>query len=84
MAGKKRRTTNTGQHQNEVLVLADLLKEAIRIEHDLADGLRRNRGQKASLQEHKEYQKLVDQLLWECERAVSRYVAKIRAAVEND
>ncbi len=66
--------------RNRLLALAELLKEALSIEHDLAGRLSRHPKQKSLLKQHQEYQRLVGQLTYEFEEALAGFVARIKAA----
>ena len=66
--------------RNKLLALATLLKEAVCIEHDLTGRLSQHPKQESLLKQRKDYQQLVGQLTWELERALARYLARIRAA----
>jgi hypothetical protein len=63
-----------------LLALATLLKEALHIEQDLAGRLAKHPRQKSFSKQHKEYQQLVEQLIWELERALDRYLTRIATA----
>jgi len=68
---------------NEILALATLLKEALCIEHDLTGRLSKRPAKKSLLKLHEEYQQVVEQLTWELERALARYLTRSKAAAER-
>jgi len=65
---------------NELVALATLLKEALCIEHDLTVRLFKRPAEKSLLRQHKEYRQLAEQLTWELERALARYLTRLKAA----
>ena len=69
---------------NSLLALANLLKEALCIEHDLTVRLSQRPKEKSLLKQYKEYQELVWQLTCELERALASYLARIRTAKGPD
>jgi hypothetical protein len=69
---------NTLAH-NRVLALATLLKEALSIDHDLADGLCQHAKQKTVRKQLKEYQRPGGHLIFELERELASYLARLKA-----
>ena len=62
----------------EVLIIGDLLINALTIEEDLRHRLSKQRKNRALLRQWKEYQRLVDHLAWEYRAAVHHYSAGLR------
>ena len=76
------RTTNrfallTAWH-GEMMVTGDLLIRAVAIERDLRRRLSKQPKNKALLKQWKEYETLVEGLVWEHKTAVANYLAAIR------
>jgi hypothetical protein len=71
--------TDSALPSDEILALARLLKEALSIEHDLTGRLSKRPAEKSLLRQHKEYRQLVEQLAWELERTLARYLTRSKA-----